>query len=209
MNAGGSVAPQGERVRLARRLLGGLPGGFELFPAKDSDTGAIIHLDDAPVRRLLAGEALKLCELDDVDASRHVPDGPCLLFAHEFFDREDGADLLDYPRPSPETVAKNMYIGRCEGGIVACESPVNLYGLLCDCATHQDLPRSQARYLLPRYALSEVGRDDEYCGRCLVCTCGEPGCGSEFTWKRNGVVLLHFTMGGCELVQVFVRPALR
>lgn len=177
---------------------------------EDSEAGGIIALGAASIRRFLAGEALTLWKLDEVDASPDVPDGPCLVFADDCLDIEE-ADLLDYARPSPPAVAnaiKNMYIGHCEGGVVACESGANLYDLLLDHHTVlQNVPRVD--YRLPLRALSEVDRDDEYCGRCRVCSCGEPGCRSEFTWKRNGVVMLHFSMGSSDLVLVHMLPVLR
>ena len=204
------ATPLGEQGRLARQLRAGVARGFRLYSREDSEAGAIIALGAASIRRFLAGEALTLWKLDEVDASRHVSDGPCLVIADGYLDVAV-EDLLDYARPSAAAVAnaiKNIYIGHCEGGVVACESAANLYDLLLDHhAVLQNGPR--ADYRLPPRALSEVDRDDEYCGRCRVCSCGDPGCDSEFTWKRNGVVMLHFSMYGLGISQVHMLPVLR
>lgn len=211
MSPKGTATSHGDRDPPARALLAGVARGFALYHAEDSDAGTIVRLGSTSIRRFIGGEALSLWQLDEVEDPRQFTDGPCLVFSDDYLDAEDEENLLGLHRPSPDAVAKaiwNMYLGNCDGGVITCESPANLYDLLVQHGTVlQDGPR--ARHRLPLGALSEVDRDNEYCGRCRVCSCGEPLCGSEFTWKRNGLVLLHFLVGGCELVAAFMLPVLR
>lgn len=185
----------------------GVARGFSRS-GRDSGACGIVKLDKVGMRFFLADEIVPLWRFE-VDADVQAPDGPCLV--HMDDDVDDDAYLLDDEAPEPGVVAKaiaGMYVGCCEGGAVSAASLSSLFELL---------PRHQARlqdavrvdWDLAERAFAAVGGDDDYCGRCRICTCGEPGCGSEFSWKRAGSVLLHFFMSGIGLGHVLVLPHLR
>ena len=163
---------------------------------------------DAVVRdRFLGGESLPLWKFDVGEAIEEVPDGQCLVW---FEGEDDDDDLLADVAPSLDVVAKaiaNMYLGACDGGVVQAEPCISLFDLLlklgATLAGHE-----RRRHALPQNAFVTVEGSQDYCGRAHVCTCGEPACSSEFAWKQDGAVLLHFSMSGMGLREALLLPEL-
>ncbi len=195
---------QGDRV--IRALRDGVVRGYRRNVG-DCGSCGICELDAEGERRFLAGEALPLRAFD-LDRWGACPDGPCLVRVEDFNDEDE--DLMGFPPPKPLAVAgaiRRMYLGHCEDGDVTAVSTASIRELL---PVHQPMLESAVRWPrdLPRSAFRAVHRDDDYCGRSWVCICGEPGCGSEFSWKRAGSLMLHFSMYGGGLLEVLMLPRL-
>lgn len=201
-------------ITIEQAIRFGIRYGFALYPDDEQRTGRILNFSRKMYSKLLRDGWLAgdywLRELWNSDPLR---DGICLVY-----NEEAQHDLTDYKPPkSIDPLLKRIHLA---GYASAPEPTVRLISkspLFEILPKHwEKIKRKGLRGLKPLvpyrlglkdiYIKSFLRLTTHFSGRTYACTCGEPGCASDFAWVEDSTPLLYIYSGSGLLVRVWFLP---
>ena len=174
----------------------------------------ILCLPEQQLQLVAAGEIFVCSEeilTNQIYSDMELPDGLCLLYSE---DRE--CDVTDEmspyddlascaPRPM-EWFVEGMYLANYSRQTLTALSNHNLAELLRKYSSDEIALDKTRKIKLPGSVYDVLTDIPDFGGRCGSCGCDEPGCWSDFCWKENGRIMLHYGWTGAGIVKVTLYP---
>lgn len=172
-----------------------------------------IEFPEQQLRMVAAGEVLP-CSQEILEAQYLPPeleDGPCFLYSGDrWWDVYDEmpfyGDLVSCAPKPMEWFVEGMYLANYSRQTLTALSNCNLAELLRQYSSDEIALDKARKIILPGSVYDVLVDIPEFGGRCGVCSCDEPGCWSDFCWKENGQVMLHYGYGGGSIIEVTLYP---
>lgn len=174
----------------------------------------ILSLPEQQLQLVAAGEIFVCSEeilANQYYSDMEFPDGSYLLYSE---DREwDVTDEMPpyndlascAPRPM-EWLVEGMYLANYSQQALTALSSRNLAELLRKYSSDEIALDKARKIKLPGSVYDVLTDIPDFGGRCGICSCDEPTCWSDFCWKENGRIILHYGWTGGWITEVTLYP---